>query len=70
MFCDEGNWWYDPPRGVFLTENVNALPEILEDSETFRTLGKIGNLDKAATQPPTHLEHYCQALSHNPHVLS
>ena len=53
MFCDEGNWWYDPPRGVFLTENVNALPEILEDSETFRTLGKIGNPDKAATQPPT-----------------
>ena len=48
----------DPPREVprsllNYTENVNAMPEILEDSETFRTLGKIGNPDKAAIQPPT-----------------
>ena len=70
MLCDDGNWWSFPRSLLDYTENITALPEILEDSETFRTLGKIGNPDKAATQPPTHLEHYCQALSHNPHVLS
>ena len=53
MFCDEGNWWSSSRSGLNYTENVNALPEILEDSETFRTLGKIGNPDKAATHPPT-----------------